>query len=46
MNPIYLNDEMKRIGQDMLLDKDYVASRIFELIDSDLDSGSVVVIDE
>lgn len=46
MNPNYLVDEMKRIGQDMLLDKDYVAGRIFELIDSDLDSGSVVVIDE
>lgn len=46
MNPNYLVNEMKRIGQDMLLDKDYVASRIFELIDSDLDSGSVVVIDE
>ena len=46
MNPKYLEDEMKRIGQNELLDKDYVASKIFDLINSNIDSGSVVIIDE
>jgi len=46
MNPNYLKDEMNRIGQSELLDKDYVASRIYNLIDSDIESGSVVIIDE
>ena len=46
MNPDYLNDEMKRIGQKNLLDKSDVAYKIYSLIDSELDSGSVVIIDE
>lgn len=46
MNPNYLNDEMNRIGQKELLDKSYVANRIVDLIGSDLESGSVVIVDE
>lgn len=46
MNPDYLRNEMKRIGQKTLLDKKYVAEKIVNLIDTNLDSGSVVVIDE
>ena len=46
MNPLYLESEMKRIGQKELLDKDFVASKIYDLIDSDTESGSVVIIDE
>ena len=46
MNPIYLKEEMKRIGQNKLLDKQYVASKIYELVNSEIDSGSVVIIDE
>jgi len=46
MNPEYLKKEMERIGQKKLLDKDYVAGKIYELIDSDIESGSVVIIDE
>ena len=46
MNPKFLEDEMKRIGQRKLLDKDYVASYIYRLINSEYKSGSVVVIDE
>lgn len=46
MNPNYLENEMKRIGQDNLLDKDYVANIIFGLINSDLVSGSVVEVNE
>ena len=46
INPLYLESEMKRIGQKELLDKDFVASKIYDLIDSDTESGSVVIIDE
>lgn len=46
MNPLYLSDEMNRIGQKELLDKEYVAKRIYDLVDSNLASGSVVLIDE
>lgn len=46
MNPKYLESEMKRIGQKELLDKDYVASEIYDLINSEMENGSVVIIDE
>ena len=44
MNPNYLNNEMKRIGQNELLDKDYVAKKIFEVATGDVESGSVIEI--
>ena len=46
MNPNYLKSEMERIGQKKLLDKTYVANRIYDIINSDIISGSVVEIDE
>ena len=46
MNPNYLKSEMERIGQKGLLDKEFVANKIVDLIDSNEKSGSVVVIDE
>lgn len=46
MNPDYLVSEMNRIGQKYLLDKNKVAEKIYELINSDKKSGSVVIIDE
>lgn len=46
MNPEYLKNEMNRIGQKNLLNKNKVAEKIFELINSNKESGSVVVIDE
>ena len=46
MNPKYLESEMKRIGQKELLDKDYVVSEIYDLINSEMENGSVVIIDE
>ena len=46
MNPEYLADEMERIGQKDLLNKESVANKIVDLIDSDKESGSVVIIDE
>ena len=44
MNPNYLNNEMKRIGQNELLDKDYVAKKIFEVATGNVESGSVIEI--
>ena len=44
MNPNYLNNEMKRIGQNELLDKDYVAKKIFEIATGNVESGSVIEI--
>lgn len=46
MNPKFLECEMKRIGQKKLLDKECVADKIFDLINGEKISGSVVVIDE
>ena len=46
MNPNYLKAEMERIGQKDLLNKEFVASKIVDLIDSNKESGSVVIIDE
>jgi len=46
MNKEYLMSEMKRIGQKELLDKNKVAEKIYELVNSNKKSGSVVIIDE
>ena len=42
----FSKSEMERIGQKKLLDKTYVANRIYDIINSDIISGSVVEIDE
>lgn len=44
MNPYYLKDEMNRIGQKELLDKNFVANKIFELATENVESGSVIEI--
>lgn len=44
MNPLYLSNEMKRIRQNELLDKDYIAKKIFEVVTGDVESGSVIEI--
>ena len=46
MNPEYLKLEMERIGQKVLLNKEMVAYKIYSLINSNIESGSVVIIDE
>ena len=46
MSEEYLNCELKRIGQEKLLDKEEVASNIYELYkDENIKSGSLVRID-
>lgn len=46
MNQEYLNEEMNRIGQKKLLEKQEVAYKIYSLINSEIESGSVIIIDE
>ena len=46
MNPLYLKEELKRCKQNKLISPEYVANKIYSLIDSNLESGSVVIIDE
>lgn len=46
MNPDYLKNEMKRVNQSKLLDKHYVAKKIFDIYNSKILSGSVVEINE
>ncbi len=46
MNPKYLKEEMLRVGQKELINPDKLALDIYNLKDSNLKSGSVIVIDE
>ena len=46
MNQDYLKEEMKRIGQKQLIDPSSVASKVIQLIESDLDSGSIIVMED
>lgn len=46
MNPDYLKDEMKRIGQKELIEPKLIADKIIKLIDSKLESGSIIVVED
>ena len=43
MNQDYLLEEMKRIKQNKLIDKEDVAKKVIEVVNSDLDSGSIII---
>lgn len=45
MSPDYLKEEMKRIGQEELIDPKKVAYKVIDIIESDLASGSVIVME-
>lgn len=45
MNPEYLENEMKRIGQYSLIDPKEVSKKVLFLIESDYKSGSIVVME-
>ena len=45
MNPEYLKEEMFRIGQKQLIDPKEVGQKVIKLIESDLVSGSIVVME-
>ena len=46
MNPEYLKEEMERIGQKQLIDSKDVARKVIKLIESNLKSGSIVVMED
>ena len=46
MNPEYLKEEMKRIGQKHLIEPSNVAKKVIKLIESNLKSGSIVVMED
>lgn len=46
MNPIFLQEELKRIGQKGLIDPIVVAKKVYELTNSKLPSGSIIRIDK
>ena len=45
MNPDYLNMELKRVGQLKLIEPSSVAQKVLEIIESDLKSGTVIVME-
>ena len=46
MNQEYLKEEMKRIGQSKLINKSEVAKGVIDLIDSNIKSGSIIVMED
>ena len=46
MNPDYLKEEMERIGQKKLIDPKDVAKKVINLIESDIKSGSIIVMED
>lgn len=47
MNSDYLEEEMKRIGQKKLIDKEYVARKTYEVVvDKSIKNGDIIRIDE
>lgn len=46
MNMDYLNEELKRIGQKQLIDPKEVAKKVIKLVESNLKSGSVIVMED
>ena len=45
MNPEYLKEEMKRYGQTKLLDPSYVADYIYNVTNSNIETGSIIEVD-
>jgi NAD(P)-dependent dehydrogenase (short-subunit alcohol dehydrogenase family) len=45
MNPEYLKEEMDRYGQTKLLTSEYVADYIFNVIISNIETGSIIEVD-
>ena len=46
MNPDYLKEEMERIGQKNLINPKDVAKKVINLIESDIKSGSIIVMED
>ena len=46
MNPDYLESEMKRIGQRELIDPNTIALKVIDLVNSNEESGSIIVVED
>lgn len=46
MNPDYLNEELNRIGQKKLIEPKEVSKKVIEIIENDIDSGSIIVMED
>lgn len=46
MEPTYLANEMKRVGQEKLIEPSIVASKVYDLVSSNKSSGSIIVMEE
>ena len=45
MNPEYLEEEMNRIGQNKLIEPTEVSHKVLDIIESDMESGSIIVME-
>ena len=45
MNPDYLKEEMERYGQTKLLTTEYVANYIYDINNSNIETGSIIEVD-
>jgi len=45
MNQDYLKEEMNRVGQEKLIDPKEVSKKIIEVIENDIESGSIIVLE-
>ena len=45
MNPEYLKEEMKRVGQEKLIEPKEISTRVIKLIEKDIKSGSIIVME-
>lgn len=45
MNPDYLKEELNRVGQKKLIDPKEVSHKILDIIESDMESGSIIVME-
>ena len=46
MNPEYLEEELKRIGQKKLIEPKEVSSKVIEIIENEIPSGSIIVMED
>lgn len=46
MNQEYLEEEMNRVGQKKLIEPTEVANKVIEIVESDIESGSIIVMED
>lgn len=46
MNPEYLEEELNRIGQKKLIEPKEVSNKVIELINNDIESGSIIIMED